>query len=60
MQIIRTYNIHINIFRDFENQDLYEAHAEARRNAGRSKRKSGLMPRKVMAESYHRVALCLF
>ena len=28
--------------------------------AGRSKRKSGLMPRKVMAESYHRVALCLF
>ena len=28
--------------------------------AERSKRKSGLMPRKVMAESYHRVALCLF
>ena len=25
-----------------------------------AKRKSGLMPRKVMAESYHRVALCLF
>lgn len=28
--------------------------------AGRSKRKSGLMPRKVMAESYRMEALCLF